>query len=239
MTMPVPAYIAGAKMALQASVMIMQRICFAVALWNGKDPILKERLFGLTGNEGNHGEDVKELYYYLDNTPSHSYMKHLYKYPHGSLSLCGSCAIQTATVQNMKLNMNCWIRVFSMTVNILMFLQNMRKMIRKIFASGLLFITAVHETGYIALLPTLWLRNLWSFGIEEKSSITRKEDRFRMLAVQKSIIHCWADYHFYFENPVRTLLTENETNTERLYGQPNKTPFVKDAFHDAVINSRL
>ena len=68
----------------------MQRICFALALWNGKDPILKERLFGLTGNEGNHGEDVKELYYYLDNTPSHSYMKHLYKYPQSAFPYKGS-----------------------------------------------------------------------------------------------------------------------------------------------------
>ena len=126
----------------------MQRICFAVALWNGKDPILKERLFGLTGNEGNHGEDVKELYYYLDNTPSHSYMKHLYKYPQGEYPY--------ADLVNTNRNRSKFEPEYELLdtgifneKNILMFLQNMQKMMQKIFASELQFITAVMN------LPTL------------------------------------------------------------------------------------
>ena len=79
--MPVPELIAGTRMEWRASRIVINCICFSLALWNGRDPILKERLFGLTGNEGNHGEDVKEYYFYLDSTPTHSYMKYLYKYP--------------------------------------------------------------------------------------------------------------------------------------------------------------
>ena len=214
----------------------LQRICFAVSLWNGKDSILKERLFGLTGTEGNHGEDVKELYYYLDNTPSHSYMKHLYKYPMAAFPYADLVQtnrnrskqegeyelLDTGLFQNSK-----YFDVFTEYA--------------KNDPEDLCIRITIHnrsdEPGYIALLPTLWMRNLWSFGIESKSSITRKETRSGVGSAD--ISHpLLGNYYFYFEEPQRALLTENETNTEKLYGQPNKSEFVKDAFHDAVIHSR-
>ena len=214
----------------------LQRICFAVSLWNGKDPILKERLFGLTGTEGNHGEDVKELYYYLDNTPSHAYMKHLYKYPMAAFPYADLVQsnrnrskqegeyelLDTGLLQDGK-----YFDVFTEYA--------------KNDPEDLCIRITIHnrssETGYIALLPTLWMRNLWSFGIESKSSITRKETSSGIGSAE--ISHpALGKYYFYFEEPARVLLTENETNVDRLYGQQNAGPFVKDAFHDAVIHSR-
>ena len=148
----------------------MQRICFALTLWNGKDPILKERLFGLTGNEGNHGEDVKELYYYLDNTPTHSYMKHLYKYPQAEYPY--------ADLVNTNRNRSKFENEYEITGYRIFndgkyfdVLLNMPKMIRKISLSGSPSITAEHDEAYISLLPTLWFRNLWSFGFMDEKSI--------------------------------------------------------------------
>lgn len=215
-----------------------QHICFALTLWNGKDPILKERLFGLTGSEGNHGEDVKELYYYLDNTPSHSYMKQLYKYPQAEYpyaDLVHTNANRSKFEKEYELldtgifNDNKYFDVFTEYA--------------KNEAEDILIRVTIHNRGsaaaYIALLPTLWLRNLWSFGLmHEKPLIYLKNGGEGYGHVKAD--HYWeGDYHFYFENPVRTLFTENETNTERLYGVPNKTPYVKDAFHTAVQEQRF
>jgi hypothetical protein len=214
----------------------LQRICFAVSLWNGNDPILKERLFGLTGTEGNHGEDVKELYYYLDNTPSHAYMKHLYKYPMGTfpygdlVNANRSRSKQEGEFELTDTGLFNDGRYFDVYTEY-----------AKNDPEDLCIRITIHnrskETAYIALLPTLWLRNLWSFGIESRPSITRKPGRSGVGVAE--INHpLLGQYHFYFEEPARTLLTENETNTERLYGQPNASAFVKDAFHTAVIDSR-
>ena len=210
-----------------------QRICFAVTLWNGKDPILKERLFGLTGNEGNHGEDVKELYYYLDNTPSHSYMKHLYKYPQAEFPYANLVHTnrdrskfegEYELLDTGSFNENKYFDVFTEYA--------------KSDTEDICICITAHNRGddpaYLSLLPTIWFRNLWSFGLmTEKPSISLKEERNG---------HCIAElvhpelgkYTFYFEKPGRTLFTENETNTERLYGTANAAPFVKDAFHKAV-----
>ncbi len=216
----------------------MQRMCFAVAMWNGKDPILKERLFGLTGNEGNHGEDVKELYYYLDSTPTHSYMKHLYKYAQSEYPY--------ADLVNTNRSRNRYEPEYELLDT-------------GIFNEGKYFDVfteyakndtedigiriSVHnrgnETAYIALLPTLWMRNLWSFGLmKHKPSIqlAMNNDEYGMIKIKHEQI---GTYHFYFEKPVHTLFTENETNTEHLYGQPNISPFVKDAFHKAVIEKNF
>jgi Glycosyl hydrolase family 63 C-terminal domain len=211
----------------------MQRICFAITLWNGKDPILKERLFGLTGTEGNHGEDVKELYYYLDNTPTHSYMKHLYKYPIEAfpysdlLNTNRSRSKQEPEYELLDtglLNEGKYFDVFT----------EYAKNNAEDLGIRITIYNRSHESAYIAILPTLWLRNLWSFGLmEEKPSITRKEQsiEYGVAEINHELL---GRYNLYFEKPVRSLLTENETNTERLYGQPNKTAFVKDAFHTAV-----
>ncbi|MEP7317533.1 MAG: glucosidase [Panacibacter sp.] len=214
----------------------MQRICFAVALWNGKDPILKERLFGLTGNEGNHGEDVKELYYYLDSTPTHSYMKHLYKYP--------QAAFPYADLVNTNRNRS----KFEPEYEILdtgVFNDNRYFDVFTEYAKSdvedLLIRITIHNRGNdaanISVLPTVWMRNLWSFGLMHDKQVIHLKDEADGYGEVK-VDHYWVgNYHLYFEQAQRLLFTENETNTEKLYGQPNKSPFVKDSFHHAVVNN--
>jgi hypothetical protein len=209
-----------------------------VTLWNGRDPILKERLFGLSGSEGNHGEDVKELYYYLDSTPTHSYMKHLYKYPQAEYPYADLVHTNRSRsrydpeyelLDTGIFNGGKYFDVFTEYA--------------KADAEDMAIRITVHnrgnDTAYVALLPTLWMRNLWSFGLmKEKPAI-------ELLAVNdsygaaKTSHEQIGSHHFYFEKPVATLFTENETNTERLFGQPNASPYVKDAFHKAVIEKDL
>lgn len=211
----------------------MLRICFAIALWNGKDPILKERLFGLTGNEGNHGEDVKELYYYLDNTPSHAYMKHLYKYPQAEYPYANlvntnryrsKFEAEYELLDTGVLKDNKYFDVFTEYA--------------KVDTEDLCIRITMHNRGseaaYIAVLPTLWCRNLWSFGLmDNKPSITLKQSGEGYGEVE--VVHNeTGTYHLYFETPVRTLFTENETNRQRLYNIPNSSPYVKDAFTTAI-----
>ena len=211
----------------------LQRMCFAVALWNGKDPILKERLFGLTGSEGNHGEDVKELYYYLDSTPSHSYMKHLYKYPQAEYpyeDLVNTCRNRSRFENEYELldtglfDKGEYFDVFTEYA--------------KSDAEDILIKITIHnrseDPAYIAVLPTLWFRNLWSFGLVKERPRMYLQKAINGFGEVAVIDYSSEEYHFYFDEPARTLFTENETNTQRLYGQPNKTPFVKDAFHTAV-----
>ena len=212
-----------------------QRICFGLTMWNGKDPILKERLFGLTGNEGNHGEDVKELYYYLDNTPSHSYMKHLYKYPqtefpYGDLVQVnrqrgkheGEYEITDAGSFNDG-------RYFDVVTEY-----------AKAGPEDVCIRITIHNRGnhpaYIAVLPTLWLRNLWDFGLMKHRPVIQSRiagPGYGRFEVEHDEV---GNYQLYFEQPVRVLFTENETNKARLHGIPNSSPFVKDAFHSAVIS---
>jgi hypothetical protein len=214
----------------------MQRICFGITLWNGKDPILKERLFGLTGNEGNHGEDVKELYYYLDSTPTHSYMKHLYKYPQAEYPYAD------------LLNTNRNRSKFEQEYEILdtgIFNEHKYFDVLTEYAKNdtedLLVRVTVHnradEAAEISLLPTLWMRNLWDFGLMEKKPIIGLQQTNGNYGLVKIEHPQTGNYHLYFEKPIRTLFTENETNNEKLYGLANKTPFVKDSFHHAVINN--
>lgn len=210
-----------------------QRICFAVALWNGKDPILKERLFGLTGNEGNHGEDVKELYYYLDSSPTHSYMKHLYKYPQTAFPY--SDLVQTNRGRNREekeyelldtglFDDGRYFDVFTEYA--------------KQDKEDILIRITIHNRGndeaYLSLLPTIWFRNLWSFNQDEQKPLLYLKKEPNGYGEVKLVDYDAGEYHFYFEKPVRTLFTENETNTERLYSVPNNSTFVKDAFHEAV-----
>ncbi len=214
----------------------MQRICFAIALWNGKDPILKERLFGLTGPEGNHGEDVKELYYYLDSTPTHSYMKHLYKYPQVEYPYAD--LVQTnrnrskfeneyEILDTGLFNDNKYFDVFTEYA--------------KNDPEDLCIRITVHNRNnhdaYIALLPTVWIRNLWSFGMMYEKPLIKLQSTNSEYGLAEVNHYRLDKYHFYFEKPVRTLFTENETNTERLYGEPNTSPFVKDSFHRAIVNN--
>lgn len=215
-----------------------QHLCFAIALWNGQDPILKERLFGLTGSEGNHGEDVKELYYYLDNTPTHSYMKHLYKYPQRAFPY--SDLLQTNRSRSKEqgeyelldtgiFNDNRYFDVFTEYA--------------KASEEDILVRITVYNRGTeeapISLLPTLWFRNEWSFGLlKNKPSISLVETKGGYGAVEAT--HEEIGIHYlYFEKADLSLFTENETNNERLFGTPNAHPFVKDAFHNALIENNF
>ncbi len=213
----------------------LQRMCFAITLWNGRDEILKERLFGLTPTNGNHGEDVKELYYYLDNTPTHSYMKYLYKYPHSAFPYHD--LEQTNQKRNREddeyeivdtdvFNNNCYFDVY------IEYAKNDEEDI-------CIRITAYNRSANKAplhLLPTLWMRNLWSYGLTKEKPVIGliDNDAIGELKITNTTA---GPYSFYFQKTANVLFTENETNTDRLYNAPNKNPFTKDAFHDAVLKN--
>ena len=206
-------------------------LCFGLALWNGKDPILKERLFGLSGPEGNHGEDVKELYYYLDSTPTHSYMKHLYKYtleafPYQDLVQVNRQRSKDETEfelhDSLALDEGCYYDVYTEYAK-----ADVDDICVRITAH-----VRGHKEGQLSLLPTLWFRNLWSFGLLTEKPIIRVEHSAEVVRAHHPKL---GDYYLYFDPPQQLLFTENETNTERIFGTPNASPFVKDAFHRAVI----
>lgn len=211
-----------------------QFLCFSLALWNGNDPILKERLFGLTGPEGNHGEDVKELYYYLDNTPTHSYMKYLYKYPQQVFPYDDLVAVNKdrskyePEYELLDTGVFNDQRYFDVLVEY-----------AKAEWDDILIKITISNRGPRAvpvwIMPTLWFRNLWSFGeMDKKPVISQVENRqgYHILKTSHPEIQ---DYYFYCEKADRLLFTENESNTERVFDIPNRHPFVKDAFHKAII----
>ena len=209
-------------------------ICFALALWNGRDPILKERLFGLTGSEGNHGEDVKEYYFYLDSTPTHSYMKFLYKYPQAEFPYAqlvdenrrrGKLEREFELLDTGVFNDNRYFDVFVEYA--------------KASSEDICIRITAHNRGPEAatlhLLPTLWFRNTWSWGLDDY------RPQARALAGGASFAAIEAEHKRYgtrtlvCEGAPELLFTENETNNERLFGSANRTPFVKDAFHEYVV----
>jgi hypothetical protein len=210
------------------------RLCFGLALWNGKDPILKERLFGLTGPEGNHGEDVKELYYYLDSTPTHSYLKALYKYPHARFPyerLVKDNAGRDRTQPELELADT---GVFDES----RYFDVLAEYAKAGPEDVLIRITVTNrgpEAHPIHVLPTLWFRNTWIWGCAHegcwiKPRIDGESDR------HLSTHHIdFGRHDFALETPAPLLFTENETNTEKLFGTPQYTPYTKDAFHRLLI----
>jgi Mannosylglycerate hydrolase MGH1-like glycoside hydrolase domain len=212
-----------------------QRLCFALALWNGRDPILKERAFGLTGNQGNHGEDVKEYYFYLDATPSHSYLRYLYKYPQAEYP---------------------YRRLVE---------ENARRSRRDppfglldagVFADGRYWdvdvryakaaVDAIHirigltnhgpETATLHVLPTLWFRNTWAWNEGgQKPALTEIAPPPGMAWRVRADHPTLGGYFLDGLHPAQTLFTENESNQERLWGRANPVPYVKDAFHRLLI----
>jgi Glycosyl hydrolase family 63 C-terminal domain len=210
-----------------------QMICFALALWNGQDTILKERLFGLTGNEGNHGEDVKELYFYLDSTPTHSYMRMLYKYPQAAFPYT---QLVEENRRRGKENPEYELLdtgVFAENRYFDVFVEYAKADVEDI----LIRITAVNrgpEAATLQLLPTLWFRNTWSWGRDARRPSARKG-----ASVPGSV--CAELEHWEYgkrwllcEGQPELLFTENETNYERLFGLKTGG-YVKDAFHEYVI----
>jgi len=203
-----------------------QTLCFALALWNGRDPILKERLFGLTGNEGNHGEDVKECYYYLDSTPTHSYMRYLYKYPQREFPYARLVEENRARGRDAAEFELADTGVFDDNRYFDVFVEYAKTSPDEI----LIRIEAANRgpgSATLHLLPTLWYRNTWSWnGAHAKPAMYAESDR---------IIHAGG---MSLECPegAELLFTENETNNARLYNAPNANGYAKDGINDFVIH---
>ena len=214
-----------------------QRLCFALALWNGEDPILKERFFGLTGNEGNHGEDVKEYYFYLDNTPTHSYMKMLYKYPHQAYPY-------TQLVEENK-NRNQHTLEYEL-INTGIFNENRYFDVfveyAKNFAEDILIQIKVVNRGTerktLHLLPTLFFRNTWSWNKDNHKPILQAVQSVNNLSVIEAVHPTLGKRWFYAQEVTELLFTENETNTEKLFGLPNVSPYVKDGINEYMIHGK-
>jgi hypothetical protein len=211
-----------------------QQLCFALALWNERDPILKERLFGLTNSEGNHGEDVKEYYFYVDSTPTHSYMKYLYKYPQRAFpygDLVDTNARRSRTDLEYEL-LDTGIfdddRYFDVFVEY-----------AKAEAEDILIRITVHNRGpeaaRLRLLPTVWFRNTWSWGLDDRKPVLREVADGLIEAAHPDLGSCW----LHCDGQPELLFTENESNARRLWNQPNASPYVKDAFHAYVISGQL
>jgi hypothetical protein len=218
-----------------------QRLCFALALWNGKDPILKERLFGLTNSEGNHGEDVKEYYFYLDNTPTHSYMKYLYKYPQRAYPYSDLVETNRNRSRNDMEYELLDTGVFNDDRYFDVFVEYAKNGPEDI----LVRITAANrgtEAAELHILPTLWFRNDWSSWIAESNRATKKPNLRQIEAAAGTSAVAAAhrqlgEWTLSCEGEVPLLFTENETNHERLFpGQKNESPYVKDGINDCVVN---
>jgi hypothetical protein len=214
-----------------------QLLCFALALWNGRDPILKERLFGLTNREGNHGEDVKEYYFYLDSTPSHSYMKWLYKYPQAEYPY------RDLVLTNSKRDRNDFeyelldTGVFRDDRYFDVFVEYAKKSPEEILIQ-IAVANRGPEAAEIHLLPSLWFRNTWAWKAGSlKPALTEIdcEPAFRAIAAEEGRL---GKRYLYCENAPELLFTENETNKEKLFGSPNKTRYVKDGINDYVVSAR-
>jgi len=217
---------------------INQDLCFSLALWNGKDPILKERLFGLTTKEGNHGEDVKELYYYLDNTPTHSYMKYLYKYPQAEFPYQ---ELLDTNRKRSRLDPEYELMdtgVFADNKYFDVFIEYAKADPDDILVKVTIFNRGTHRAA-ITVLPTLWYRNTWALGKIKTRPDIRLIDTEKRWNVLECVHESMGSHYLYGERSGLVLFTENETNRERLFNQPNASPAVKDAFHNAVITDDL
>ena len=216
-----------------------QRLCFALALWNGRDPILKERAFGLTGNQGVHGEDVKEFYFYLDATPSHSYLRYLHKYPQLEYPyrwLIEEDARRTRNdppVTLIEAGLFNDSRYWDVEV------QYAKAGPDEIHVR-IVVANRGPEEARLHLLPTLWFRNTWSWDNPVDQPILRV---FKKTDGAKWAVRAehpgFGTYHLYGRQAAELLFTENETNSERLWRVPNATPYVKDAFHRRVIHDEV
>jgi hypothetical protein len=212
-----------------------QMICFALTMWNGRDPILKERLFGLTGHQGNHGEDVKEYYFYLDSTPTHSYMQMLYKYPQVEFpydALVAENGRRDRTRPEFELMDT---GVFAENRYFDVFVEYAKADVEDIFIK-LIVVNRGPEAATLHLLPSLWFRNTWSWGKDDRRPTLRK-------TVGLENCQCVEVQHWQYgkrwllcAGQPQLLFTENQTNYERVFAGENPTPFVKDAFHEYVIH---
>jgi hypothetical protein len=214
-----------------------QLLCFSVGLWNGKDPILKERLFGLTNGEGNHGEDVKEYYFYLDSTPTHSYMKYLYKYPQAAFPYEDLVTtnkrrnrgdMEYELLDTGVFNSDRYFDVFAEYAK-----HAPEDILIKISVSN-----RGSEPADLHVLPTLWFRNTWAWWADTpKPSLKQVTNSNGDQAVAASH-HIVGKRYLYCEGNVPLLFTDNETNNERIFGTPNTNRYVKDGINNYVVNGR-
>jgi hypothetical protein len=213
-----------------------QMMCFSLALWNGRDPILKERIFGLTGSEGNHGEDVKEYYFYLDSTPTHSYMKYLYKYPQAEFPYAklveenrkrGKQKPEFELLDTEVFNDNRYFDVFVEYAKV-----DAEDILIKITASN-----RGPEPAPIHILPTAWFRNRWSWGDNDDPKPVARNATSESGPATIELEHFMlGQRRLYCEGAPELLFTENETNTDRLFNSANSSPYVKDAFNEYVVH---
>jgi hypothetical protein len=211
-----------------------QRLCFALALWNGRDPILKERLFGLTNTEGNHGEDVKEYYFYLDSTPTHSYMKYLYKYPQAAYPYSdlletnrqrGRGALEYELLDTGIFDGDRYFDVFV----------EYAKAAPEDILIRITLANRSPDAARLHVLPTLWFRNTWSWGDgAAKPALNAEADGGTIRAVHPK----HAEFRLHCEGQPGLLFTENETNNRKLFNGENASPYVKDAFHELLVQGR-
>jgi hypothetical protein len=214
-----------------------QRLCFALALWNGKDSILKERLFGLTNSESNHGEDVKEYYFYLDSTPTHSYMKYLYKYPqaafpYGDLVQTsrsrGRHEFEYELLDTGVFNDNRYFDVFVEYA--------------KQTPEDILIQVTIHnrgpESAELHVLPTLWFRNQWSWQGASDRPVLQQVQGATEQGIVKAADGKLGERFLYCSGDVPLLFTENETNMQRTFGVANRTPYVKDGINNYVVDGQ-
>ena len=215
-----------------------QRLCFAIALWNTQDPILKERLYGLTGLEGNHGEDVKEHYYYLNNIPSHAYMKCLYKYPQNSFPYD---ELIQANRNSDKLQPEFEIldtRIFNQNEYFDIYTEYAKNLPEDI-CIRITISNKNNEVRTIHVLPSLWFRNTWSWNTQHKEkpviSFDKQNNEFGILRTDKSEL---GTYYLYYKISNDILFTDNETNFSKLYNQPNNSKYTKDGINDYVVKGK-
>jgi hypothetical protein len=211
------------------------RLCFALALWNGRDPILKERLFGLTGPEGNHGEDAKECYFYLDSSPTHSYLKALYKYPQAEfpydelVSVNRSRGLDLPEYEIIDTGVFAGDRYFDVLAEYAK--QGPNDIHIRVTVSNL-----ADQSAEIVVLPTLWFRNVWIWGCSHEGCVAKPQiwrDKEGRIQTQHELLE---PMYFFYEPTDEFLFTENETNAERHFGLKNETPYVKDSFHSYIVS---
>ncbi len=217
-------------------------LCFALALWNGNDPILKERLFGLTNSEGNHGEDVKEYYFYLDSTPTHSYMKYLYKYPQAEYPYSDLVETNRSRDRYESEYELLDTGIFDGDRYFDVFAEYAKADTEDILIK-ISIANRGPEAASLHVLPTLWFRNTWSWPDSGAKPVLAKLE-----GTGNSVVHAQItnpllqqymhDYYFYCDGVVPLLFTENETNNQRIFDTPNLSPFVKDGINNAVVHGQ-
>ena len=214
-----------------------QRLCFALALWNGQDPILKERLFGLTNSEANHGEDVKEYYFYLDSTPTHSYMKYLYKYPQAAYPYDNLVATNRSRGRQDFEYELIDTGVFDQDRYFDVFVEY-----AKASPEDILIQITIHNRGpeaaEVHVIPTLWFRNQWSWQSQADRPRLHQVAGTPGMGVIQASDPGLGEHYLACAGDVPLLFTENDTNTQRIFGVPNRSPYVKDSINNYIVHGQ-